>query len=120
MIDVLIARAKAHGVINVYELGSVPATPPNIYAVISHDTGRAVNRRAGGPGRDVRRIVVQMFGRTLRSVLMLAEQVDAAFNDVVIAELPDRPASRREVGASPYRDPDVGGVIVALHTYTLS
>lgn len=117
-LETLVDRAISYGPSRVYALGKVPASPVYPYVVMSLDTGRTTNRRGGGPGRKVRRLVVQMFGRSVDSVLAVAEQIDAAFEDAVIVELPDRPASRREVGANPYRDPDTGGVITALHTYT--
>lgn len=116
-LDLLIDRAVAAGVLRVYKLGAVPQSPAYPYAVVSLGSPDSVGRMLCGDGWTDRRLVVQMFGRSLDSVEELATFMDDAFEDVPLTELPDSPFSWRELSTPPYRDPDTGGVLSAVHTY---
>lgn len=118
LLDLAIARYTAAGAQRVYEPNDVPAGSGYPYAVVSVDTGRGVNRRSGGAAsRKVRSITVEIHARSEDAALDYADMADAAFEDKVLAEFPDKPFSIRDVASSLYRDPDDDGVLRLVHIY---
>lgn len=117
-LDLLLTRATSAGMTRVYKLGAVPASPVYPYAVLGSDTGTPSSTRVGGDSVNMRHLLtLQMFGRTVESVLGLASLADAAFKDVTLTELSDDPFCFRVLSTAITRDPDTGGVLYALHTY---
>ncbi len=104
----------------VHKAGEVPANPPTPYCVIAVDTGSPENYRViASAGTRTVRIVVQNVGDTVNECLFAAEKADAAFQgESFTATGWDIGPGRCETPASPRRDPDGGGLMYALATYT--
>lgn len=116
-LDLLAARLNAAGVLRVYKLGSVPASPAYPYAVVGLDSGTPNARGANMKTGLIHRLTVQMFGKEADAVLDLARLADLAFEGVALTDLTDSPVATREISTPPYRDPDDNGVLSILHTY---
>lgn len=116
-LDRHVTRLTTAGVARAYKLGSVPASPAYPYAVLSLSTGSTRARTLDMNADRLREIVAQFFGRTDDSVRDLAALADEAFDGVTLDDIADEPTATREIGTSPYRDPDDQGVLNILHTY---
>lgn len=106
----------------VYAVGGVPSNPPLPYTVVSADAGTPSNyRNSAQSGTRDHRVNIQCFGTTYNECARTAERADEAFLDRVLTEF-DVTASpcRRDIGMPPERDPDAGGVLYALMSYTFT
>lgn len=117
-----VARMQAAGAQRVYPLGSVPTDPTLPYAVISTGAGTPGNyRMTAEHGTQLVRVNVQCFGSTYDEAARTAERADDAFLDKALTELdPDATRCVRDVATVPERDPDAGGVLYALMSYTFT
>lgn len=108
--DVVTAVTTA-GVTRAYKLGAVPASPAYPYAVVGVGSPEKVARSTNGDAADLHRATVQFFGRTHDAVLDLATvgDLDGTYLGGNLVT--------RELGTTPYRDPDDAGVLSILHTY---
>lgn len=113
-LDTLVSTMQARGVARVYKLGEVPAKPTYPYAVVGLGTPDRVARTTDGRGADLHRATAQFFGHDIDGVLEIATKGDL---DGARLPLSSSPLVERELGTSPYRDPDDQGVITILHTY---
>lgn len=104
----------------VHKAGEVPTEPPTPYCVVSVDTGTPGNyRMLGVNGSRSVRVVVQCVGDDQDECLFAAEKADAAFQSAKFTATGwDIGPGRCETPASPRRDPDGGGLMYALSTYT--
>lgn len=119
-LDLIVDRLESvGGVLRVYAAGQVPTTPGSAYAVVSLDTGgRASSRVDGRSPNRVYRIAVQLVSQSTHGVLDLAKRADEALYDQRLTEFDDAPFCWREIATAPMRDPDAGGAMYALHTYS--
>lgn len=104
----------------VHKAGEVPAEPPTPYCVLSVDTGSPENYRllALHGSRSVR-VVVQCVGDDQDECLFAAEKANLAFQDAAFTATGwSIGPGRCETPASPRRDPDGGGLMYALSTFT--
>lgn len=104
----------------VHLAGEVPAEPPTPYCVLSIDTGAPDNYRLlAREGTRSVRVVVQNVGDDQDECLFAAEKADEAFQGASFTATGwNVGPGRCETPASPRRDPDGGGLIYALSTYT--
>ena len=103
----------------VYDVGSVPASPVTPYIDVAVTLGTPVNYRAGSrTSARTYRATVRSFGRTFGEVSFAAEKADVALLDERIGA--DCSPCRAEVATSVIRDPDGGGLLMAVRTYTFT
>ncbi|MCZ3386327.1 MAG: hypothetical protein LH630_05050 [Actinomycetia bacterium] len=118
--DAAVARLKAVAVTDrVYAPNAVPVSPVTPYYVLTCDTGAAGAYRTGGRTTTQRfTVAVQCMGKTYGEATDGLERTDAAFEAYTLT-VPgfDCTIARRQVAASPYRDPDGGSLLVGLHAY---
>ena len=110
----------AYTTARVHEPNQVPASPALPYAVVSASTGLPRNYRISGDhGTRQVRVVVQCIGATAADCLFVAEKADVAFLDQAPTVTGwTTTKARREIEASPQRDPDDTTAVYALATYT--
>jgi hypothetical protein len=103
----------------VYYVGEVPANPVTPYQVVSIAPGDPRNYKVGSRHTaKLFRTAVQNFGRNVAEVTFAAARAETALLD-------ERPAAgyspaRRETATLPVRDPDDGGLLMVVHTYTFT
>lgn len=120
--DAAVARMTTAGAPRVYEFGKVPASPDYPYAVVGAGVGTpmAYNNAAQHGARRYR-VNVQGFGRTANEVVRTLERADTALLDQSLTEVsPDATPCIQDLSTEPDRDPDAGGVIYALVSYTFT
>jgi hypothetical protein len=120
--DAAVSRLEDAGVVRVFSAGEVPSSPGLPYAVVSTDAGTPNNYRLSAQhGARRWRVNVQCIGRTYDECARTAERADDAFLDQPLTEV-DEAASPcvRDLGTVPERDPDAGGVLYALMSYTFT
>lgn len=107
------------GILRVYAAGKVPTNPGSAYAVASINSGDRASTRLDGrsPGMTYR-VTVQLFSQSTEGVLDLAKRADDALYDQRLTEFVGEPFCWREISTPPTRDPDAGGLMYALHTYS--
>lgn len=118
----LAALKAAWNPAQVHEVGKVPATPVTPYAVPSVGSGAAGNYSlAAEHGTKSYRIAVQVFGKSVGEVGALVDVVDNTFLDKALS-VPgyDTTPSAGEVSSPIIRDPDGGGLLMCLLTYTFT
>lgn len=117
-LDALIARLEAAGIQRAHKIDTVPPRPQFPYVVVSLDSGQPMNYTAAGVTTHLlRRISVQLVGRTWESVADMARLADVALREVALTEFDGAPFTRRELATDVRRDDDAGGLLYALHTY---
>lgn len=103
----------------VYDVGAVPASPITAYLDVAVASGSPVNYRHGSRHSSLTfRAVVRSFGRDVNEVAFAAEKADAALLDERIAA--GYTPCRRELSTAVTRDPDAGGLLMTVHTYTFT
>lgn len=101
-----------------YNVGEV-ASPVTPYLDVAVSLGTPVNYRAGSrTAARTYRATVRSFGRTFAEVAFAAEKADAALLDERITA--EHSPCRAEVATGVIRDPDGGGLLMAVRTYTFS
>src|SRR5690606_3122979 len=116
-LNMLVMRVKAVGVLRVYKLGEVPATPASPYMVLALDSGTPSTYTIDSSSDSMRRLSVQIFAKSHAVISAQAELADAALRDVYLTELPGAPKCNREMQTPVIRDPDGEGLLYLLHTY---
>ena len=102
-----------------YDVGSVPASPVTPYLDVAVSLGTPVQYRAGSRTQArTFRATVRSFGRTFGEVSFAAEKADAALLDERLGA--GYSPCRAEVATSVIRDPDGGGLLMAVRTYTFN
>ena len=100
-----------------YDMGSVPASPVTPYQDVAVNLGTPKGDRAAGISSSRSfRAVVRSFGRSFAEVSFAAEKADAALLGQRIGA--GYSPCRAEVSTSVIRDPDGGGLLMAVRTYT--
>lgn len=107
----LVSGIQSAGVVRVYKLGEVPASPGYPYAVVGLASPDKIARTSDGLATNLDRFTVQFFGRDIDGVLDIAAKADRDGKFI------DGRLCTREISTSPYRDPDDSGVLAVLHTY---
>lgn len=103
----------------VYDVGAVPASPTTAYLDVAVAAGSPGNYRvAPQHSTETFRAVVRSFGRDVNEVAWAAEKADEALLNKRIS--PDYSPCRRELATSVMRDPDGGGLLFTVHTYTFT
>ena len=97
----------------VYPMGKVPSAPVYPYRVIGYSPNAPVTRTQNGAGEQLRRFVVQHFGRSADSVESVA---DATF-DTFDGQRVKGDVCTQEIATPITRDPDDSGVLSTTHTY---
>jgi hypothetical protein len=113
--DLVKAHAEAAGITRVYSTGKVPSSPVAPYVVIDLDTGTPGAARLAADNL-WHRIICQVFGQTRESVNAVAGQLDDAFRNRTLSDLPGAPFSRRELAGQLVRD-QPGDLLGLIHTY---
>lgn len=115
--DAAIAQLASKGV-PVFPIGGVPKMQDGPYAVVGTDPGTPNNYLlAGIHGTRTYRITVQCNGDTYNEAAWVAEKADAAFLDQPLEGVTDQ-NGQRELTPTIIRDPDGGGLMYGLATYT--
>lgn len=120
--DAAVQRLEDAGTVRVYSAGEVPSSPPMPYSVVSTDAGTPTGYRLSAQHGSRRwRINVQGFGRTYDECARMIERADDAFLDQELVEVDaDAAPCVRDITTVPQRDPDGGGVMYALASYTFT
>lgn len=120
--DAAVSRLTTAGAPRVYEFGKVPVSPDYPYAVVSAGIGAPMAyNNAAQHGARRHRLNVQGFGRTVNEVVRTLERADTAFLDQALTEVDeDVTPCIQDLATEPARDPDAGGVIYALVSYTFT
>lgn len=116
------AKQATAGIVRAYDEGSVPASPAYPY-----QTRAVTPDRAGGYTLDSNhgfrtfRVVVRSFGRSATSALDIDAKTREVLEDerLTVAGWSCDPC-RVELGSAMTRDPDDGGVISVVSTYTFT
>ena len=118
--DATVAKLKASWPTGrVYNVGEVPASPTYPYLDVVVAAGDPVNYRVAPQHSSlIYRAVVRSFGRNVSEVSFAAEKADAALLNKRVAA--GYAPCRRELATSVIRDPDAGGVLMTVHTYTFT
>lgn len=106
----------------VHEQGKVPASPVTPYAVVSVSAGATGNYRLSGQhGSRGYRVAVQCFGKTKGELGRVVDAAEAAFLDRRIdLDGFDTSPCMTEVATPVVRDPDGGGSLYCLLTFTFN
>lgn len=106
----------------IHEQGKVPLSPVTPYAIPSVSSGASgTYRNSGQHSSKSYRIAVQCIGKTKSEIAKVVDATDVAFLDqqVAIAGFDTTPC-RAEITANVTRDPDGGGLLYCLLTYTFT
>lgn len=118
--DATVAKIKAtwpQG--RTFDVGNVPDLPVTPYHDVAVAAGTPTNYRvAPQHSRETFRAVVRSFGRDVAEVSFAAEKADAALLNKRVAD--GYSPCRRELASSIMRDPDGGGLLFTVHTYTFT
>lgn len=109
----LVALRKAGGFTRVYPIGAVPDAPIPPYVVIGYAPNAPVTRTQNGAGDQLRRFVIQHFGKSADSVEAVADASFTTFDGQRV----DGNVCTQEIATPITRDPDEGGVLSTTHTY---
>lgn len=97
----------------VYAMGKVPSSPTYPYRVLGYAPNAPVTRTQNGAGEQLRRFVVQHFGRSADSVEAVADATFTTFDGQRV----DGDVCTQEIATPITRDPDDSGVLSTTHTY---
>ena len=97
----------------VYAMGAVPSSPSYPYRVIGYSPNAPVTRTQNGAGEQLRRFVVQHFGKSADSVEAAAASTFATFDGKRVSG----DVCTQELATPITRDPDDSGVLSTTHTY---
>lgn len=106
----------------IHEQGKVPANPVAPYAIPSVSSGRAGNYRLSAQhGSKAYRVSVQCVGKTKAEISKVVDAAEAAFLDQRIpVDGFDTTPCESELTANVTRDPDGGGLLYCLLTFTFN
>lgn len=104
----------------IHEQGKVPADPTTPYAIPSVSSGAAGNYRLSAQhGSKSYRIAVQCIGKTKSEIGKVIDATESAFLDQCVPiEGFDTTPCEGEISANVTRDPDGGGLLYCLLTFT--
>ena len=101
----------------IHNVGEVPASPVTPYIDVAVDGGTPRNYKVGSRhSSKFFRATVRSFGRNVAEVAFAFEKAEAALLDERIAA--GYSPCRGEVSTNVIRDPDGGGLLMAVRTYT--
>lgn len=103
----------------VHEQGRVPPRPVTPYAIPSVSSGPTANYRGGEHGSRGYRLAVQCFGESKGELGRIVDAVESTFLDRQVP-IPgfDTTPCQAEVSTPVIRDPDGGGLLYSLLTFT--